>query len=133
MRVVLANGTFDPLHFGHVLHLELARSYGDALIVALTGDEAVRREKGESRPLFRQEHRAHMLLSLKVVDGVVVVGSGIEGVRLVRPDVFVKGADYTGKLDLEILSYCKAEGIEIRLTDTPKWSGTKVGDALRSC
>jgi rfaE bifunctional protein nucleotidyltransferase chain/domain len=131
MRVVLCNGTFDPLHAGHLLHLEAARKLGDALWVSLTNDAAVRREKGSTRPLFPQDMRAKMLKALRCVDHVFFCDSGLQAVRLAKPAVFVKGSDYQDKIEPEIQAFCEKHGIEIRITDTPKWSATEIGNELR--
>lgn len=130
-RVVLANGCFDPLHYGHLLHLEAARRMGQSLVVGLTNDRAVRTEKGAGRPAFRQDQRASMLRALRCVDEVVIVSGVMEALRRVRPDVFVKGRDYVGRIDDRVRRYCEANGIQIRFTDTAKFSATGLLDELR--
>jgi D-beta-D-heptose 7-phosphate kinase/D-beta-D-heptose 1-phosphate adenosyltransferase len=96
-RVVLTNGCFDLLHPGHVALLEAARREGEVLVVALNSDASVRVLKGEGRPIVPERERAEVLLSLEAVDRVVVYGepTPIEVVRTLRPDVLVKGADWT--------------------------------------
>lgn len=131
MRVVLANGCFDPLHYGHLLHLEAARAMGDELVVALTSDETVRREKGARRPVFHQDQRAAMLKALRCVDRVVIVDALMDGLLSVRPQVLVKGSDYSGGPEGRHMDHCRKHGIEVRITDTPKWSATEVGNELR--
>jgi rfaE bifunctional protein nucleotidyltransferase chain/domain len=127
----LCNGGFDPAHPGHLMHLEAAREYGDALWVGLTNDVSMRREKGASRPLIKQDMRAKMLKALRCVDHVFFCDSGLQAVRLAKPAVFVKGSDYQDKIEPEITAFCEKHGIEIRITDTPKWSATEVGNELR--
>lgn len=129
---MLANGCFDPAHVGHVLHLEAARKHGTELVVALTSDATVKKEKGQNRPLFAARLRARMLRALRCVDRVVIVDSLMEGLRKVRPAVLVKGSDYMNGLSAEHAAYCARKGIAVRITDTPKWSATKIGNALRS-
>jgi rfaE bifunctional protein nucleotidyltransferase chain/domain len=95
-RVVFTNGVFDLLHPGHVRYLTHARSLGDMLIVGLNADASVRRNKGAGRPITPQEERAEVLAALECVDAVVIFeqDTPAEIVRLVQPDVLVKGADW---------------------------------------
>lgn len=92
--VVLAHGTFDLLHMGHVRHLEQARAAGDLLIVTVTSDLFV--NKGPGRPVFPGELRAEMLAALSYVDwvGLNDAPTAENVIKLVRPDVYVKGSDY---------------------------------------
>ncbi|MBP5200383.1 MAG: D-glycero-beta-D-manno-heptose 1-phosphate adenylyltransferase [Schwartzia sp.] len=95
--VVFTNGCFDVLHAGHVRYLKQAREKGDFLVVGLNSDASVRRLKGEGRPVNTEEDRAEVLDSLRAVDVVTFFGepTAEELVRIVRPDVYVKGGDYT--------------------------------------
>ena len=95
-RVVFTNGVFDLLHPGHVRYLQHARSLGDILIVGLNADASVRRNKGPGRPITPQDERAEVLAALECVDAVVIFAEDTpaEIVRLVEPDVLVKGADW---------------------------------------
>jgi rfaE bifunctional protein nucleotidyltransferase chain/domain len=97
-RVVMAGGCFDLLHAGHVDYLEGARRLGDCLVVAINGDESLRRLKGEGRPLVPAPDRVRILQALACVDAVVVFDepTPAEVLRRVRPDVFAKGGDYLG-------------------------------------
>jgi rfaE bifunctional protein nucleotidyltransferase chain/domain len=97
-RVVATGGCFDLLHAGHVATLRAARRLGDCLVVCLNSDDSVRRLKGASRPLVPEGDRAQVLLALECVDAVAVFGedSPEEVLRMLRPDVWVKGGDYTG-------------------------------------
>lgn len=99
-RVVFTNGCFDLLHTGHVTLLERARAMGDFLVVGLNTDDSVRRLKGPTRPVNPQEDRARVLGAVQGVDAVVLFGregddTPLELIRAIRPDVLVKGADYT--------------------------------------
>jgi len=98
--VVLTNGCFDLLHRGHVTYLARAKTLGDVLVVGLNSDASVARLKGPERPLTPLEDRAHVLAALSGVDLVVPFeeDTPVELVRAVRPDVFVKGGDYTREL-----------------------------------
>ena len=95
--MVFTNGVFDLLHPGHVDVLLGARRAGDALIVGLNSDASVRRLKGPERPVRSQEERAYVLSALEMVDGVVLFeeDTPLELIRALRPDVLVKGGDYT--------------------------------------
>ena len=94
--VVFTNGVFDLIHPGHVRYLREARSLGDALIVGVNADESVRRNKGESRPVTREDERAELIAALVCVDAVSVFGEDTpaELIRAIQPDVLVKGADW---------------------------------------
>ena len=95
-RVVFTNGVFDLLHPGHVRYLQAARGEGDVLIVAVNSDRSVRANKGESRPVVPEAERAEVLAALACVDAVTIFDdetpAGI--IRLVQPDILVKGADW---------------------------------------
>ncbi|HEU4963866.1 MAG TPA: D-glycero-beta-D-manno-heptose 1-phosphate adenylyltransferase [Bacilli bacterium] len=96
-KVVLTNGCFDLLHRGHVEYLEFARRQGDVLVVAVNSDESVRRLKGSSRPVNRLEDRMRVLAGLAAVTGVVSFDTDTPEplVKLLQPDVYVKGGDYS--------------------------------------
>lgn len=96
-KIVFTNGCFDLLHPGHVSYLEFARRCGDVLIVGMNSDESVRQIKGPARPLIPQEARARMLAALEAVDYVVIFDepSVIDLIKEIKPDVLVKGQDYT--------------------------------------
>ena len=96
-RVVFTNGCFDLLHRGHVELLNRAKALGDVLVVGLNSDASVRRLKGPERPLNTAEDRAQVLAALSCVDHLVVFdeSTATSLVQLLRPDVYVKGGDYT--------------------------------------
>src|SRR3954469_5960458 len=71
-RLVLTNGCFDLLHVGHVRYLQAARALGDALLVAVNGDESVRALKGPTRPINSEHDRAEVLAALGCVDYVTI-------------------------------------------------------------
>jgi rfaE bifunctional protein nucleotidyltransferase chain/domain len=95
-RIVFTNGVFDLLHPGHVRYLQYAKRLGDLLIVGLNADASVRRNKGPARPITPELERAELLAALECVDAVVIFedDTPAEIVRLVQPDILVKGADW---------------------------------------
>jgi D-beta-D-heptose 7-phosphate kinase/D-beta-D-heptose 1-phosphate adenosyltransferase len=95
-RVGFANGCFDLIHPGHVVLLERARGACDRLIVGLNSDSSVRNLKGPDRPIQDEAARSLVLASLAMVDAVVLFSENtpLELIKLIRPDVLVKGADY---------------------------------------
>ncbi len=98
-RVVFTNGCFDILHLGHVKYLEVAKSFGDILIVGLNADSSVRELKGPERPINPEYDRAYLLAALEVVDYVVIFSdkTPYELIKMIKPTVLVKGGDYEGK------------------------------------
>ena len=96
-RILFTNGCFDILHRGHITYLNRAKSLGDVLIVGLNDDDSVRRLKGHTRPINTLEDRAQVLAALSCVDHIVPFSgdSPVEALRAVRPDIYVKGGDYT--------------------------------------
>jgi D-glycero-beta-D-manno-heptose 1-phosphate adenylyltransferase len=97
-RIVFTNGVFDILHLGHVDYLEKARGLGDVLVVGVNADASVRRlNKGDERPLQAEESRARVMAGLACVDAVCLFheDTPLELIVELRPDVLVKGDDYT--------------------------------------
>ncbi len=96
-KVVFTNGCFDILHAGHVTYLEKAKAQGDVLVLGLNTDESVRRLKGPERPINNELDRARVVGGLRAVDYVVFFGENTAEavIAQVRPDVYVKGGDYT--------------------------------------
>ena len=117
-KLVLTNGCFDLLHLGHVRYLAAARALGDALVVAINGDDSVRALKGAGRPLNREHDRAEVVAALECVDHVVIFPE-VRATRLlerVRPAIYAKGGDYTADtLDPEERAALKRIGAEIRI------------------
>src|SRR4051794_9291278 len=95
-RVVFTNGVFDILHPGHVRSPQAPRRHGDVLIVALTPDASVHRNKGPERPINPEAERGEVLEALACVDAVSVFDEDTpaEIIRRVQPDALVKGADW---------------------------------------
>ena len=96
-KVVFTNGCFDVLHKGHAHLLRQAETFGDMVVVALNSDDSVRRLKGNDRPINNLQDRAEMLSHLSPVDWVVAFeqDTPLELIENLRPDVLVKGGDYS--------------------------------------
>lgn len=129
--VVFTNGCYDVLHPGHIRLLERAKSLGDVLILALNSDASVRRLKGPSRPLVRQQERAELAAALAAVDVVTFFDEDTptELIAAVLPDVLVKGADWAhfiaGKEEVEA-----AGGTVLTLPLEPGYSTTGIVDEV---
>jgi D-glycero-beta-D-manno-heptose 1-phosphate adenylyltransferase len=95
--IAFTNGVFDILHPGHIFSLSQAAKEADILVVGLNADDSVKRLKGNDRPLNNQETRALILASLLMVDAVVLFeeDTPLELITAIKPDVLVKGGDYT--------------------------------------
>jgi len=91
-------GAFDILHAGHVEYLTAACAYCDALIVAVNSDSSIKSYKGELRPINKQEHRLKLVAALEAVDAVTLMEEARPAglIDLLKPDVYIKGGDYTG-------------------------------------
>lgn len=96
-KVVFTNGCFDILHVGHVDYLEKARLLGDRLIVGLNTDRSICSIKGKQRPIVEQSARSRVLAALQFVDAVILFDEDtpIRLIQTVKPDILVKGNDYT--------------------------------------
>ncbi|WOG26678.1 bifunctional D-glycero-beta-D-manno-heptose-7-phosphate kinase/D-glycero-beta-D-manno-heptose 1-phosphate adenylyltransferase HldE [Endozoicomonas sp. 8E] len=96
-KIVFTNGCFDIVHAGHVGYLEQARKQGDRLVLAINSDASVKRLKGEGRPINSEDRRMAVLAGLEAVDWVVCFEEDTPEnlLRMVKPDVLVKGGDYT--------------------------------------
>lgn len=132
--IVFTNGCFDIIHAGHVGYLADARKLGRRLVVAINNDESVRRLKGAGRPINPVERRMAVLAGLEAVDWVVSFGEDTPEnlLRVLQPDVLVKGGDYTldqvvggeyvqsygGKVKvLEFLDDCSTSAIMEKMKD----------------
>lgn len=96
-RIVFTNGVFDIIHRGHVTYLNQAKALGHVLIVGVNMDETVRKLKGPTRPINSLEDRIQVLAGISAVDFVIPFGEDTpaELLSVLKPDVFVKGGDYT--------------------------------------
>jgi len=123
-RIVFTNGHFDLLHVGHLRYLREAHDLGDVLVVGVNDDATVTRRKGPGRPIIPAAERAELLAGLACVDYVTIFHDLTAGptIEALRPDVYVKGGDYTidpdpsnGKQPLLEASLVQAYGGEVRI------------------
>ena len=132
--VVFTNGVFDLLHPGHVDVLRGARAEGDRLVVGLNSDASVRRlGKGPARPVRAEAERAYVLAALEAVDAVVIFGEDtpLELVRVLRPDVIVKGGDYAPERVVGADEVTAAGGRVVIIPLSPGHSTTATIERLR--
>lgn len=130
-KVVLCHGCFDLMHPGHIKYFQAARNMGDILVVTLTPDIYI--DKGPGRPVFNQDLRAESIAALECVDYVAVNKwpTAEETLRLLRPDIYVKGQEFenledkTGKIQREY-EVLKEIGAEMRFTHEIVFSSTKL-------
>ena len=96
-KVVFTNGCFDLLHPGHIHVLREAKACGDLLIAAINSDKSVKQIKGSTRPVLPQSDRSELLAALEMVDYVVLFDepNPYELISAIRPDVLVKGGDWS--------------------------------------
>jgi rfaE bifunctional protein nucleotidyltransferase chain/domain len=129
-RIVLAHGTFDLLHLGHVRYLEESRRQGDVLLVTVTADAFV--NKGPGRPVFQDLLRAEMVAALSCVDGVAInhAPTSVNVIEAIKPDVYVKGIEYkdagkdvTGKI-VDERRAVEAHGGRVHFTDDVTFSSS---------
>jgi rfaE bifunctional protein nucleotidyltransferase chain/domain len=109
-KIVFTNGCFDLIHRGHVEYLNKAKTYGDILIVGLNSDDSVTKLKGKPRPFINENDRSYILSQLISVDVVVVFfeDTPYDLIRMVEPDILVKGGDY------QIYEICGKDIVEKR-------------------
>lgn len=117
-QIVMTGGCFDILHAGHVAYLEQAKRLGDHLIVAVNDDASVARLKGAGRPINNLEKRMAVLAGLSAVDWIVPFSDATPErlIKLLRPDIWVKGGDYQ-LADLPEAEIVKSYGGQVRLID----------------
>jgi rfaE bifunctional protein nucleotidyltransferase chain/domain len=133
--VVFTNGVFDLLHPGHVELLEAARREGECLIVGLNSDSSVRRlGKGSNRPINPEGSRARVLAGLAAVDCVVLFDeeTPLNLIQLLKPDVLVKGADYSRE-GIVGADFVESEGGRVvRVPLVSGYSTTSIVERLRA-
>ena len=132
-RVVFTNGVFDLLHPGHVDVLVGARSYGDVLVVGVNSDASVKRLKGPDRPVRSEAERVYVLASLEAVGAVTAFeqDTPLELVRVLQPDVIVKGGDYSPDTVVGAKEVRARGGEVVIIPLTPGHSTTSTIERLR--
>tara|TARA_B000000609_G_scaffold10210_1_gene6383 strand:+ start:354 stop:809 length:456 start_codon:yes stop_codon:yes gene_type:complete len=132
-KIVFTNGCFDLLHKGHRDLIKQSFSFGDILIVGLNSDESVKRLKGKNRPIQSEVDRKNALLDTGYVNQVYIFDNDtpLELINLIKPDILVKGGDYTPN---EIVGYeeITSLGGEVRIVPlTPGFSTTSTIENMR--
>ncbi|MCF8719409.1 adenylyltransferase/cytidyltransferase family protein [Nitrospina gracilis] len=130
-KVVLCHGCFDLMHPGHIKYLQAAKQMGDVLVVTVSPDRYV--DKGPGRPVFGERLRAESLAALECVDyaGINEWPTAEETLRLLRPDIYVKGQEFekledkTGKIQREF-RVLEEIGAEMRFTHEIVFSSTEL-------
>ena len=132
-RVVFTNGVFDLLHPGHVDVIVGARSCGDVLVVGVNSDASVKRLKGPDRPVRSEAERVYVLASLEAVGAVTTFeqDTPLELVRVLQPDVIVKGGDYSPDTVVGAKEVRTRGGEVVIIPLTPGHSTTSTIERLR--
>ena len=130
-KIILCHGCFDLMHPGHIKYFQAAKRMGDVLAVTITPDRYV--DKGPGRPVFNENLRAESIAALECVDYVAINkwSTAEETLRLLRPDIYVKGHEFqnledkTGKIQKEY-KVIQEIGAELRFTNEIVFSSTKL-------
>lgn len=132
-KLVFTNGCFDILHRGHIEYLYQARNLGDALMVGVNTDNSVKRLKGEMRPINGEYDRMMLLASLYFVDYVVLFDEDtpLQLIKSVRPDILVKGGDYTRDTIVGADFVVSTGGEVVVISFVEGYSTTKVINKMR--
>jgi rfaE bifunctional protein nucleotidyltransferase chain/domain len=131
-RVVLTNGVFDLLHVGHLRYLRAARALGDVLVVGVNADASVHKP---GRPLVPDSERAELVAALEPVDYVVLFAepTAADLIRILRPHVYAKGADYAHK-PLPEAEAAREVGAKVVLIPlVPGRSTSRLAAGLKDC
>jgi len=129
--IIHCHGCFDLMHPGHIKYFQAAKMMGDVLVVTISPDRFV--DKGPDRPVFNEDLRSESIAALECVDYVAINkwSTAEETLRLIRPDIYVKGQEFenmedkTGKIQKEV-EVIKEIGAEIRFTHEIVFSSTEL-------
>ncbi len=134
--LAVTNGCFDIMHRGHAQYLFNAASEADYLLVLVNGDQSISDLKGPNRPIIKEENRTYMLASLECIDGVLVFNDerATKFFELIKPDVYIKGADYTEEtLNREEYTALKAGGAIFKFIEfVPGCSTTSIVEKIQA-
>ncbi|RKY44693.1 MAG: D-glycero-beta-D-manno-heptose 1-phosphate adenylyltransferase [Candidatus Omnitrophota bacterium] len=110
-KIVFTNGCFDLIHPGHIKLLSSAKKYGEVLILGLNSDSSIRKIKGEKRPIFKEKERIEILSAITYIDYIVVFKeeTPFKLIKIIKPDVLVKGGDWKEK-DIVGADFVKKQG-----------------------
>lgn len=128
LKIGFSNGVYDLTHFGHIETLKQSKSFCDFLIIGVNNDASTKRLKGESRPILNETARATLLAALEYVNGVVIFeeDTPLELIKLIQPDVLIKGADYNIN-NIVGGDFVQSYGGEVKFTDIiPGFSTTNI-------
>ena len=132
-RVVFTNGCFDLLHIGHVRYLQEARELGDCLVVAVNSDSSVQQIKEPGRPIIPEGQRAEVVAALGCVDLVTIFDEPdpLDLIRLLKPDVLVKGTDWSEEEIVGAPEVREAGGQVLRIPLVPESSTSVILEKVR--
>lgn len=132
-NIAFTNGCFDLLHSGHLASLVQAAENADELVVALNGDASVRQLKGPGRPLLPEADRAALIAALRPVSVVTIFAepTPLETILQIRPDVLVKGSEYTEEDIVGAPEVKSWGGRVVRVPMVPGWSTSQIIEAIR--
>jgi len=128
-RIVFTNGCFDLIHLGHVKYFQFAKNQGDLLVVGVNTDQSIQRLKGPKRPIVTEEDRIGVLEELESIDYLIRFGDDtpLKLIEMIRPDVLVKGADYTKE---RVVGWDLVEGYGGRVALAPLIDGRSTSSLI---
>ena len=133
-RVVFANGCFDLIHIGHIRLLQQAKEQGECLVVAVNSDSSVRQIKEPGRPVVPEGQRAEVVAALGCVDWVTIFAEPdpLVLIRLLKPDVLVKGTDWSEEEIVGAPEVREAGGQVLRIPLVPEISTSVMVERMHS-
>lgn len=133
-KLVFTNGCFDIIHKGHITYLKQAKELGDFLVIGLNSDKSVKKLKGESRPVNKEEDREYVLENLKPVDAVVIFeeDTPYNLIDSIKPDILVKGGDWSADKIVGSDIVIANGGKVLSLGYVDNYSTTSIIDKLKS-